>query len=186
MPYVQDDWRVAPKLTINMGMRYDYYSPVTEDEGHAGILNPVNGVFTINSYNANRFNFSPRFGAAYALNDKTAIHGGGGLYYYQFSYYDLTQMMNNPYFNTGLNSVQTQNNPVIWPASSAAANPDTGAAPGAQEYLTLAGVEKLWAAMPAPTGVFVPATEPSPKVCLPATASNGTWPCSAPSARTIC
>jgi len=156
MPYIQDDWRVKPRLTINMGLRYDYYSPVTEEQGHAGILNPVNGAYTISSYNANRFNFSPRFGAAYALNDKTAIHGGGGLYYYQFSYYDLTNMMNNPFFNTGLNSVQTQTNPVIWPASSAAANPDTGAAPGAQEFLNLAGVEKLWAAMPAPTGVFVP------------------------------
>lgn len=156
MPYVQDDWRVKPKLTINLGMRYDYFSPVTEAGGHAGILNPANGVFSVTNYNPNRFNFSPRAGFAYALNDKTAIHAGGGLYYYQFSYYDLTNMMNDPYYITGLNSVQSQTNPVIWPASSSAANPNTGAAPGKQEFFTLANAEAVWAQMPAPTGVFVP------------------------------
>ncbi len=156
MPYIQDDWRVKPKLTINLGMRYDYYSPVTEAGGHAGILNPVNGVFSVTNYNPNRFNFSPRAGFAYSLNDKTAIHAGGGLYYYQFSYYDLTNMMNDPYYITGLNSTQTQANPVIWPASSSAANPNTGAAPGKQEFFTLANAEAVWAQMPAPTGVFVP------------------------------
>jgi len=156
MPYIQDDWRIAPKLTINLGMRYDYYSPPLEAQGHAGILNPTTGGFTEAPFNANRFNFSPRLGFAYALNDKTAVHAGGGLYYYQFSYYDLTGMMNNPLFNTGLNSVQSQNNPVIWPSSSAAANPNTGAAPGQQEFFTLPQIEKVWASMPAPTGVFVP------------------------------
>jgi len=156
MPYIQDDWRIAPKVTINLGMRYDYYSPVTEAGGHAGILNPTSGVFSVTNYNPNRFNFSPRVGFAYALNEKTAIHAGGGLYYYQFSYYDLTNMMNDPFYITGLNSTQTQANPVIWPASSAAANPNTGAAPGKQEFFTLANAEAIWAQMPPATGVFVP------------------------------
>jgi hypothetical protein len=156
MPYIQDDWRISSKFTLNLGMRYDYYSPPSEAQGHAGILNPTTGSFSVQSYSPNRFNFSPRAGFAYALNDKTAIHGGGGLYYYQFSYYDLTNMMNNPYYNTGLNSTQTQTEPVIWPASNTTANAVTGAAPGAQNYLTLATAENVWAAMPAPTGVWVP------------------------------
>ena len=158
MPYIQDDWRVKPKLTINLGMRYDYYSPVSEEQGHAGILNPVTGQFSVETYNPNRFNFSPRLGAAYALNDKTAIHAGGGLYYYQFSYYDLTNMMNNPFYITGLNAAQTTTNPVVWPTSATtASNPNVpGSAKGQAEILNLADAEAIWAAMPPPTGIFVP------------------------------
>jgi hypothetical protein len=155
MPYIQDDWRVAPRLTINLGMRYDYYSPVTEANGHAGILNPVSGQFSVGTYNPNRLNFSPRAGIAYALNDKTAIHAGGGLYYYQFSYYDLTNMMNNPYYVTGLNSNQTATSPVVW--TGTAANPlIPGSTKGQAEIFNLADAEAVWAQMPAPTGVFVP------------------------------
>jgi len=156
MPYFQDDWRVSQKLTLNLGMRYDYYSPPAEQFGHAGYLNPTTGKFTEASYLPKKYNFSPRAGFAYALNDKTAIHAGGGIYYYQFSYYDLQGMMTDPLFNTGLNSTQSQTNPVIWPASNAAANPDTGAAPGQQEFFTLSNAEKIWSQMPAPNGVFVP------------------------------
>ncbi|MDR3752735.1 MAG: carboxypeptidase regulatory-like domain-containing protein [Terracidiphilus sp.] len=155
MPYVQDDWRLSNKVTLNLGMRYDYYSPVTEAQGHAGILNPVTGTFSVQSYNSNRFNFSPRAGFAYALDSKTAIHGGGGIYYYQFSYYDLTNMMNNPYYNTGLNATQTATNPVVWTGTTA--NPNIpGSTKGQLEILKLANAESIWAAMPAPSGVFVP------------------------------
>ena len=156
MPYFQDDWRVAKKLTVNLGMRYDYYSPPMEQYGHAGYLTPATGKFTEAPYLPKKYNFSPRLGFAYALNDKTAIHAGAGIYYYQFSYYDLQGMMTDPLFNTGLNTTQTQTNPVIWPASNTSANPDTGAAPGKQEFFTLTNAEAIWAQMPAPNGVFVP------------------------------
>jgi len=156
MPYFQDDWRIKPKLTINLGMRYDYYSAPMEQYGHAGYLTPTTGKFTEAPFLPRKYNFSPRVGFAYALNDKTAIHAGGGIYYYQFSYYDLQGMMTDPLFNTGLNSTQTQTNPVIWPSSSTGDNPDTGAAPGQQEYFTLTNAENIWSQMPAPNGVFVP------------------------------
>lgn len=154
MPYFQDDWRMTPKLTVNLGMRYDYYSPVSEQKGHAGYLDPVNGQYTEASYLPNKYNFSPRAGFAYALNDKTAIHAGGGIYYYQFSYYDLTDAMDDPLFNTALNSTQSGANPVVWPSSNTAPSSNTGAAPGQQEFLKLQNVENIWSVMPAPNGVF--------------------------------
>ncbi len=155
MPYFQDDWRMTPKLTVNLGIRYDYYSPPAEQFGHAGWLNPNTGKFTEATYLPTKHNVSPRVGFAYALNDRTTIHAGGGMYFYQYSYYDLTGMMTDPLFNTGLNSTQTQTQPVIWPSSSSGSNPDTGAAPGKQEFFTLSDAEALWAQMPAPNGTFV-------------------------------
>ena len=154
MPYFQDDWHLSQKLTLNLGFRYDKFSTPTEQYGHAGYLTPSTGKFTEAPYDSNKYNFSPRLGAAYALNDKTSIHGGGGIYYYLFGYYDLQNYTYDPLFNTALTSAQSGVNPVIWPSSSAASNPNTGAAPGKQEFFTLPNVERVWAAMPAASGVF--------------------------------
>ncbi|MES2391209.1 MAG: carboxypeptidase regulatory-like domain-containing protein, partial [Acidobacteriota bacterium] len=154
MPYFQDDWHVKQKLTLNLGFRYDKYSSPLEKYGHAGYLDPVTGKFTEAPYNSNKYNFSPRIGAAYAINDKTAIHGGGGIYYFQYGYFDLQNYTYDPLFNTALTSTQSGVNPVIWPSTSTGNNPNTGAAPGKQEFFTLANVESVWAAMPPATGVF--------------------------------
>jgi hypothetical protein len=63
-------------------------------------------------------------------------------------------MADDPLYNTTLTTTQSQSNPVIWPASNTAPNPDTGAAPGQQEFLTASDAQTIWSQMPQPSGVF--------------------------------
>ncbi|HEX8336018.1 MAG TPA: TonB-dependent receptor [Pyrinomonadaceae bacterium] len=78
--FFQDDWRVTPKLTLNLGARYDYESlacpPVTNPDPL--LLN--NGVNTGNCPR-DRNNFAPRAGFSYSPDDKTVVRGGFGLFY---------------------------------------------------------------------------------------------------------
>ena len=98
--YVQDDWRVNKKLTLNLGVRYEWSSPYTERHNNsqfsdftgssgiavAGISDNLPGT-TIFATNQKRNvptdwnNFAPRLGFAYLANDKLAIRGGAGVYY---------------------------------------------------------------------------------------------------------
>jgi hypothetical protein len=74
--WAQDDWKILPRLTLNLGIRYD------NDLGayNTGYV-PTTGLLTPNS-NPNA-NFAPRLGFSYdpAGNGKTSIRGGAGLYY---------------------------------------------------------------------------------------------------------
>ena len=101
-PYVQDNWRVNQKLTLNLGFRWDPYWPYTEEKGrvvcyHPGAQSsrfpnaPVGMLFGGPNNdpgcpagfgsNNNLANFSPRVGFAYKLDSKTVVRGGGGFYY---------------------------------------------------------------------------------------------------------
>jgi hypothetical protein len=98
--YVQDDWRVTPKLTLNLGVRYQWDNPYSERHnnsqftdltGDSGIsVSPYPGTLkgtTIfassgrRSVPADLSNAGPRLGFAYLLHQKTVIRGGAGLYF---------------------------------------------------------------------------------------------------------
>ncbi len=99
--YFQDDWKVTSKLTLNLGLRYDYNAPWTEKYNRinswdatspvplqvpglalkGGLVFPgVNGL-SRQEYNPDRTNFAPRFGFAYAADSKTVVRGGFGMFY---------------------------------------------------------------------------------------------------------
>ncbi len=95
-PWVEDDWKVSHRLTVNLGLRWDIDLPVTElhDRGNSfnpTAINPVSntpGIYEFlgkdgwptNFYNTDWRRFAPRLGFAYQLDDKTVVRGGYGIY----------------------------------------------------------------------------------------------------------
>lgn len=97
--YGEDDWRVTPKLTVNLGLRYEWSTPYTERHNleqfsdysqSSGVAVPGLGtiqgttIFASNSQRnipVDRNNFAPRVGFAYEVNDRLVVRGGAGIYY---------------------------------------------------------------------------------------------------------
>ncbi len=88
--YFADDWRLTKKLTLNLGLRWDYYSPFSEVANRWANFNLVTGKIDIagqNGVDQNAGvqpyykNFGPRFGFAYQALPHTVLRGGFGLFY---------------------------------------------------------------------------------------------------------
>jgi Carboxypeptidase regulatory-like domain len=90
--YFMDDFRATPKLTLNLGVRYDLYTPQVEDHNRLTNFDFATGEFvqpdvtpgTTRSGNVvtNAHNFSPRLGFAYTPWDsRTVVRGGYGIFY---------------------------------------------------------------------------------------------------------
>ena len=86
--YIHDEWKALPKLTVNIGVRYEFVSdPTTNVHQLNAILNPPFGTFTrvpnVFASNPALKNIDPRFGLAYDpfADHKTAIRVGFGLFY---------------------------------------------------------------------------------------------------------
>ena len=100
--YFQDDWKVTPRFTLNLGLRYEWSTPYTERNnliqfsdftGDSGVTVPglpiagaLRGITLFSSSSkrnvpVDRNNFGPRLGFAYQLNSNTVIRGGAGVYY---------------------------------------------------------------------------------------------------------
>lgn len=79
--FIQDDWRVRPNLTFNLGLRYEVDTNVKNNSGY-GNINPLVRSFYRGDRKADLNNFAPRVGFNWStLNDKLSVHGGYGIYY---------------------------------------------------------------------------------------------------------
>jgi hypothetical protein len=91
--YIQDSFRVNRKLTLNLGLRYDYSGVLDEKQGRLSNFDPQQGLVLVGTngldklYNRDLNNFSPRIGVAWDVTGKgkTVVRAGWGLFYDAFS-----------------------------------------------------------------------------------------------------
>jgi outer membrane receptor protein involved in Fe transport len=106
--FAQDDWHVTPKLTLNLGLRYDLQKLACPSVQNPDTLLLNNGVDTSRCPEDSN-NFAPRFGFSYAFDERTVLRGGYGLFYGRTTAIDLgTAHSNNGInvINVTLNSAQ--------------------------------------------------------------------------------
>jgi outer membrane receptor protein involved in Fe transport len=79
--YFQDDWRVHPQFTLNLGLRYEIDSDVN-DLGHYSQINPILLPYLQGTRHKDTNNWGPRIGFNWATkNALFSVHGGYGIYY---------------------------------------------------------------------------------------------------------
>src|SRR5262245_46360022 len=92
--YIQDDWRATPKLTLNLGLRYEYSTPYWERHNILSNYDPATNSMRLAKSGSvsdralvdpDRNNFGPRLGFAYSLTPRTVVRGGYGISYVHFS-----------------------------------------------------------------------------------------------------
>jgi outer membrane receptor protein involved in Fe transport len=91
--FVQDDWKASDRLTVNLGLRYDFMTPPYEkdnrmanfDPGTAGLVFATGGSLEDRALvKPDTNNFAPRLGVVYQLDDRSILRGGFGIFYNQF------------------------------------------------------------------------------------------------------
>jgi len=125
--FAQDDWRVTPKFTLNLGLRYEYFSPVFERFNAQSNFNPITGKLDIPSnnnipltptlaallpvnhhasdalVNSDYNNFAPRVGLAYQVMPRLVVRSAFGVFYNgeeNGPYSNPSPGFNPPYFVT--------------------------------------------------------------------------------------
>jgi hypothetical protein len=120
--FVQDSWRTTDRLTLELGLRYDYYSVVREAQDRARPFFVEDNDFSPdprNFYDADKNNFSPRLSAVYQLGDRTAVRGGFGLFYGPGQLEDRIQPIENYIARQRLQAADVANNGLAYPVDPA-------------------------------------------------------------------
>jgi hypothetical protein len=125
--FFNDSWKVSPKLTVNLGIRYELQTRYREKDNRQTFFDyrpgsPTYGTLvqardgghreeTFSDLDKN--NFAPRVGLAWQLNQKTVVRGGFGIFYSGLGFHAATNssLRNPPYFvSTAINSPTTAAN----------------------------------------------------------------------------
>jgi hypothetical protein len=132
--FAGDTWRATSQLTIDYGLRWDYYSPSSEKYDRFSFFDPAGAnpgaggrpgrlAYAGDSYGAASYGrrypeedfyggLAPRFGAVYRVNDKSVVRTGWGIFYMQAFYpgwgggISQDGFSTTPSFNTSLGGIQ--------------------------------------------------------------------------------
>jgi trimeric autotransporter adhesin len=124
--FVQDEWRLRGNLTLNLGMRYEYFSPFSEENNRIVNLDlpeaftsppvpvgvaqtgPYNGSLPVTLVRPDRNNFAPRLGLAWKPLRNTVVRAGYGINYNTSAYQSIVQNMAfQPPFSTTATNTQS-------------------------------------------------------------------------------
>jgi hypothetical protein len=103
--FAQDDWHVNKIFTLNVGVRYDIFTPLTETANHMSLFDPAtltillpgsNGVNRYANIQPDHSNFAPRFGFEVSVTPKTVVRGGFGMTFFPIATRE-NGYQNNPY-----------------------------------------------------------------------------------------
>ena len=105
--FAQDSWRPTSKLSLNLGLRYEFFTPMLDRNGTMTNIDPTNGqlvfgkasgtLYERSLIHPDRNNFAPRLSFAYSANERMVIRGGYGIYYQHTDRYGSeSQMALNP------------------------------------------------------------------------------------------
>jgi hypothetical protein len=106
--YVQDDWRVNHNLTLNLGIRYDMWTPYKERYGHISQFDASTGTILVANQNSSDTtkvhtqyaSIAPRFGFTANVRPNTVIRGGFGISYFRDSTGPTVPFAGPPYTAT--------------------------------------------------------------------------------------
>lgn len=118
--FFADDWKITPRLTLNLGLRYEYDTPFAERDGREGYFDTAKQRFVVGISSADspirrdipglefdpgmrkgiwvpdRNNFAPRLGLAYRLTNSTALRAGYGVFFARTQGNELQFKINAP------------------------------------------------------------------------------------------
>jgi hypothetical protein len=104
--YIQDDIRATSRLTVNIGIRYEFVTPWYSSDNKMSNFDPATGqmvtakdgsLFDRTLVHPDYNNFAPRFGFAYRLANKTVLRGGYGIGYVHFNRIASAELLETNY-----------------------------------------------------------------------------------------
>jgi hypothetical protein len=121
--YAQDEWKIRPNLTLNYGLRYEYYSPLSETRNKNVVFNMLTGnimpKYSGDWYASSTTNFAPRLGLSWspeALHNKTVFRIGAGYFFGPGQTEDQLQPEANDRIGTTISSGSLLRYPLDIPA----------------------------------------------------------------------
>jgi len=107
--FVQDDFKVNRKLTLNLGLRYDFSAPAVNGKNYQTNFDPSGAGSIVSAKDGSLYdralvhpdynNWAPRVGIAYQIDDKTVLRTGYGMFYQLFERYGSEDQLSlNPPF----------------------------------------------------------------------------------------